>query len=180
MSGNHSAENVSFYSSRILQAPAWHFYTIWKSVCFSCACTSKGNDPGDVPGPGSSCLLGIAPGVLYLPCHTGASPGKVVIGTGWNCTKDHFGDFTRWMIMFHLTTSMGIAMGQREGFSLQDGTNGKAQDPTYHHFYTCTNRYTDLIMLGTSGFPSGEECIHLFMNSAAFWCLIDRTTTGIT
>lgn len=70
----------------------------------------------------------------------------------------HFGGFTGWRIIFHLTTSVGTAKGQREGSSLQDGTNGKAQDPTCHHFYTCTNRYGNLIMLGTSGFLRGEEC----------------------
>lgn len=111
MSGSHSAENISFYSSRILQAPAWHFYTIWKSVRWSCACTSKGNDPGDVPCPRTSCLLGIASGVLYLPSLTGASPGKIVIGMGWNFTKDHFGDFMGWMIMFHLNYQDGHTHG---------------------------------------------------------------------
>lgn len=74
---------------------------------------------------------------------------------------------------------MGIPTGQREGPSLQDGINGKAQDPACHQFYTCTNRYKNLVMLGTSGFLSGEECIHLHMNSVTFGYLIDRTTNGI-
>lgn len=65
-------------------------------------------------------------------------------------------------------------MGQREGSYLQDCTNGKAQDPTCHHFYTCTKRHKKLIMLGIPDFPSGEKCIHLFMNSATFWCLIEK------
>lgn len=102
ISGSHSAENVSFYSSRILQAPAWHFHTVWKFVCWSSAYTSKGNDPGNIPGPGTSCLPGTAPGVLHLPSLAGALPARVLVGTGWKFAKHHFINFMGWVIVFHL------------------------------------------------------------------------------
>lgn len=52
MSRRHSAENGSFCSSRILQAPAWGFYTICMFVCWSCVYTSEGKTLAMTLAPG--------------------------------------------------------------------------------------------------------------------------------
>lgn len=68
-----------------------------------------------------------------------ALPRGVLAGTGWKLSKDHFADFTGWMVVFHLKWAQPWVSAN----GLSCNKVWKTWEPSCHHFCTLTNRKFD-------------------------------------